>query len=427
MDPSNSPTRTATLFTPGFVLLCFATLMFYVSYQVLIPTLPPYVLQMGGGEYHVGLVMSAFPLASVLMRPFAGQWIDAGYKKVLLVCGALVYLSASILYMVTPFLNGLVAVRFLHGLGMGLYSTAASSLTADSAPPSRRGEALGYFMLATSMAMAIGPALGVYVTDHLSYVALFALSAALSLGALLCALPVKQPGRAGGPRVGDADGSDAASGHAIRQSLSSRLKCLVGLEAMFPSVVIFLGSATWGSIASFLALFAESRGIHNSGVFFSAFAVAMFATRLFAGRISDRLGRAHVIIPSFVAVCIGMLLLAAAKSVREVVVSAVFYGMGFSTMQPMITAFTVDHVAPHRRGAAIGTLLAMYDMGTALGGILAGRIAAIASIDAVFWPMAGVAACGLLVFVAGHKRYSARNACGQPGGGTESGKVTEAV
>ena len=171
----------------------------------------------------------------------------------------------------------------MHGLGMWIYSTAASSLTADSAPPSRRGEALGYFMLATSMAMAIAPALGVYVTDHLSYVALFALSAALSLGALLCALPVKQPGRAGGPRVGDADGSDAASGHAIRQSLSSRLKCLVGLEAMFPSVEIFLGSATWGSIASFLALFAESRGIHNSGVFFSAFAVAMFATRLFAG------------------------------------------------------------------------------------------------------------------------------------------------
>lgn len=378
-------------------------MLFYISYHVLIPTLPPYVLRMGGSEYDAGLVMSAFPLASVLMRPAAGQWVDRGHKKVLLVGGALIYFTAAILYMVTPFLKGLVAVRFLHGLGMGMYSTAASSLTADAAPPERRGEALGYFMLATSMAMAIGPAAGLYVSNSFSYVALFSVSATLALTALACALMVKPPAW-----LAPSSQECAAEGGGP-SSAGARLRALVGVEALFPAAVLFLGAATYGSIASFLALYAESRGVHNSGMFFTSFALAMFTTRIFSGRLSDRFGRARVITPSFAMLCIGLALLAMARSAAAMVAAAAFYGVGFSTMQPMITAFTVDHVGAGRRGAAIGTLLAMYDMGVALGGIVGGRIAGVSSLSGMYWAMAAVGVLGMVIFGAGHAGFSANS------------------
>lgn len=396
LEMSTAKSRGERLFTLDFALIWLAMLLFYTSYNALIPTLPPYVLRIGGTEADVGVVMGVLPLASVLMRLVSGQWIDRGHKKTLLAGGAIVFFVASILYMAIPFLKGLVAVRLLHGLGLGMYSTAASSLTADAAPPARRGEALGYLMLATSMSMAIGPAAGLYVVNAFSYTALFWMSAALALTVLACVTMVRTPAQ--------------QAQQARQEPGATSLSAFIGTEALFPAVVLFLGSATYGSIASFVALYAESRGVHNSGAFFTAFAVSMFVTRVFSGRLSDRFGRAHVIIPSFAMICIGMALLATAKSTAALVAAAAFYGMGYSTMQPMITAYTVDNVSAGRRGVAIGTLLAMYDMGIAMGGIVSGRIASAAPLAAIYWTMAAVGGLGMLVFAAGQARFTARSA-----------------
>jgi len=55
--------------------------------------------------------------------------------------------------------TSLLLLRVLHGIGWGAATTAASTLIADIAPPSRRGEAMGIFGMASNVAMAIGPAL----------------------------------------------------------------------------------------------------------------------------------------------------------------------------------------------------------------------------------------------------------------------------
>lgn len=373
-----------------------------MSFHLLLPTLPVYVLGLGGTEGDVGLVMSAFAMASVFMRPFAGQWVDRGHKKDLMLAGAVVYVTSAILYYLVPHVKGLVAVRFLHGLGIGMYSTAASSLISDAAPRKRRGEALGYFLLATSLAMAIGPAVGILIVERLSYFALFASSAILAAIVFICTLAVSVSARPSAILNGATRPRRVGGWH---RKLATGVGSLISLEAAFPAIALAFGSATYGSVASFLAVYARSRGITRSGVFFTAFALSMFATRTIAGKISDRRGRAAVIVPGLIAICVGMGILATATSISEFVLAAIVYGVGFSVMQPTVTALMVEHVRPERRGAAMGTLLAMYDVGMASGGILAGKIAERLSLPAIYWSMSFVGACGLIFFLSGYKRY----------------------
>jgi MFS family permease len=419
-----------TLFTRNFILTCFSTLLFYMSFHVLLPTLPMYVLGLGGTEGDVGLVMSAFAMTSVFMRPVAGRWVDRGAKKGLMLAGAVVYVTSGILYGVVSHVTGLVAVRLLHGLGMGMYSTAASSLVSESVPRHRRGEGLGYFLLATSLAMAVGPVVGVAITEAMSYSALFGASALLAGIVVICVLFIAAPPAQslGSPttsafttrrqdrRPGPTEGGAFSEGNGARR-MSPRppwwrkalagLVSFFGLEALFPSITLCFGSATYGSIASFVAVYAGWRGVRNSGVFFTVFALSMFVTRTFAGKISDRHGRASVIAPGLAAISLGMATLASSRSLSSFALAAVIYGMGFSVMQPTVTALTVDHVPAGRRGAALGTLMGMYDVGIALGGVAAGRIAERLPLDAVYWCMSGVGACGLIFFVCGYRRYCA--------------------
>lgn len=411
-----------TLFTLNFTFAWLATFLFYISSHLLLPTLPMYVLGLGGTEGDVGLVMSAFAMASVFMRLFAGQWVDRGGKKSLMLAGALVYVASAALYVVVAQVKGLVAVRFLHGLGIGMYSTAASSLISDSVPHHRRGEGLGYFMLATSLAMAVGPVVGVGMVERLSYRALFVASGVLAGIVVICTLLIAIPpaeatgvpfqrARGGWPgKRGYEEGACAGCPDRSRRRGAGRevfasIASLFGLEALFPSVTLGLGSATYGSIASFLAVYASSRGIRNPGVFFTTFALSMFATRTFAGKISDRHGRASVIAPGLAAIALGMATLAGATTLASFVLAAVIYGIGFSVMQPTITALTVDYVPPGRRGTALGTLLAMYDVGVALGGVVAGWVAERLPLHAVYWCMSGVGVLGLIIFLGGYRRY----------------------
>lgn len=432
-----------TIFTRNFVLAWLATFLFYISSHLLLPTLPMYVLGLGGTEGDVGLVMSTFAMASVFMRLFAGQWVDRGGKKSLMVAGALVYVVSAGLYAVVAEVKWLAAVRFLHGLGIGMYSTAASSLISDSVPYRRRGEGLGYFMLATSLAMAVGPVAGAGIVEGLSYKALFATSGVLAGIVVICTLSLTIP---------SAEATAGLFPHAIRGAIRGRSrKCghggvcadapngfrklgnhrqtlahiasFFGVEALFPSVTLGLGSATYGSIASFVAVYANSRGIRNPGAFFTVFALSMFATRTFAGRVSDRHGRASVIAPGLAAIALGMAVLAGATSLASLVLAAAIYGVGFSVMQPTVTALTVDHVPAERRGTALGTLLAMYDVGVALGGVAAGWIAERLPLHAVYWCMSGVGILGLVFFLSGYRRYCTTRLSGTAAEGGITGEA----
>ena len=345
--------KNETLLTRNFVLTSFSTVAIFTSFYFLLVTLPIYILQLGGTKSQMGLVIGVFTISSVVLRPFMGREVDKRGRKNMLLAGSLVVLISMLLYNHVTSVTALLLLRVFHGFGWGAATTAASTLIADIAPPSRRGEAMGIFGISANAAMAVGPALSfwlLYASGVPDFPRLFMISAFIALLSLLLVLPITETG-------------------AVHPKTS-----LFSKEALFPSALMFSVTFTYGSIVSFVSLFAQEKGLGNPGIFFTVFAISLIFIRAFAGKLSDIKGRKAVIVPGMLILVLGLFVLSMTNSFLLFVVAAFLYGVGFGLVQPAITAFLVDRVSDRTRGAAMGTFTAAFDLGIGAGTILLGVV-----------------------------------------------------
>jgi len=339
-----------TLFSRNFVLTSLSTFTLFTSFYFLLITLPIYIEKIGGTESEIGLILGVFTISAVLLRPFIGKEVDRRGRKIILISGIVIFFISMLLYNYTRNVTSLLLLRVLHGIGWGAATTAATTLIADIAPPKRRGEAMGVFGMASNVAMAIGPALSMILLQKYDFPILFSMSAGISLLSLLLVLPI----------------SETMVVHP-RTPLFSR-------EALFPSALMFMISLTYGSIVSFLSLFAQKQGIPNPGIFFTVFAVTLILVRALAGKLSDIKGRKFVIVPGMVLIAAGLGVLSTASALNSFLVAALLYGIGFGLVHPSLMALLVDMVGDEGRGAAMGTFTAAFDLGIGAGSILLGLV-----------------------------------------------------
>lgn len=339
------------LFTRNFVLTSLSTLAIFTSFYFLLVTLPIYILdELGGSKSEIGLIIGVFTISAVLLRPFIGREMDRRGRKNMLVAGSLVFLLSTLLYNYTTSVALLLLLRVLHGIGWGAATTATSTLIADIAPPRRRGEAMGIFGMSANVAMAVAPALSILLLNASDFPTLFGVSAAIALVSLLLVLP-------------------------ISETMVARPKALLfSKEAFFPSAMMFTISLSYGSIVSFLPLFAQEKGVANPGIFFSVFAVTLIVVRALSGRLSDIKGRRFVIIPGMVLITLGLWVLSQADSLMFFLAAALIYGLGFGSVHPTLIALLVDRVGERGLGAAMGTFTAAFDLGIGAGSILLGVV-----------------------------------------------------
>ena len=381
------PQATGKLFTADFVLLCVGSIFFYFSFHMLLPTLPTYILKLGGDERQVGLIIGAFATSALLCRLPIGWLLDrSGATKGLIVAGTLLFLASSILYGFARTVLAVLAIRFLHGAGMGAYNTASSTLAAHITPVRRRGEGLGIFGMASNLSMAVGPAAGVAILGANSYSLLFGASAAAALIGVALALPLRNH-----------SSFESHATHRRRGAFYSR-------EALFPSAVIFLACLTYGVMVSFLPLFAIERELGNAGLFFLPFAVSVAAARAPAGRLSDRYGRAALIAPGMALVAGAMALLSHTHALCTLMTAAVIYGVGFACAHSPLMALAVDRTPPNERGIAMGTFTAAWELGIAGGSVFSGYLLAATSFETMFLAAAAAAVLGGVVFTIGNVR-----------------------
>lgn len=161
------------LWTKEFVALILANLCMFLGFQMLIPTLPVYVKEIGGTSSNIGFVVGMFTVAALFVRPLTGNALQKFSKKIILMIGTAICLLAmgSYLFASTVFL--LLAVRILHGAGFGITTTTYGTVVSDLIPQARRGEGMGYFGLSGTIAMALGPLIGLWLMQTYNFTILF--------------------------------------------------------------------------------------------------------------------------------------------------------------------------------------------------------------------------------------------------------------
>ena len=347
---------------------------------LLFAVLPVFVVEeLNGADSQVGLIMGAFAVSALLVRPMTGRLVDQRSRKTILSIGALIYCLAPVLYTQAETVPVMLGLRFFHGLGIAAYTTAASVIVADITPPSRRGEGMGYYGMSLNLAMTVGPALGVMLIGHIGYDQLFWLCAMLALGSLVLSQLVQEPSRTSSPHQPGA-----------------QPRLWISRTALFPGFIAFCMTVTFGAVISFLPLFVKASNLGNPGIYFSVYSIAVVVSRPFAGRLSDRFGRAAVIIPGMVCLTVAMITLAFASSLAGMLTAAVLQGLGFGVVQPSLMALAVDRSGPHERGLVLATLMGAFDVGVGLSSIILGAVLEYTNFAVMFLCAGGVALCGAI-------------------------------
>jgi MFS family permease len=349
-ESHTTPGPAAPLLTRAFLLICLATGCFYLSFYLILPVMPLYVADLGGTSTQIGLIIGLFALVAMIMRPPAGWLIDTKGSRSVLLVGMAIFLLASLGYLLTPSVRSILALRLFHGLGMGLFPTAATVVIAELSPPARRVEAMGWFGIANSIAYILGPAGGLAVVGRTGYAALFLLAAGVAALGLVCIWLLPLPVRKASP-----------------PARLPRLADIFSRAALLPSAILLFLYLPYGSLISFIPIVATQRGLTNPGLFFTVYAAAMLLVRSKAGEISDRHGRAAVILPGMVIAAVSLVVLALAPGPAGILAGGAIFGIAFGMAQPTLMALVVDRVSPAEWGKAMGTFFVAWELGVAAG------------------------------------------------------------
>lgn len=363
-------------------LLFGSLLAFFFAFGMLLPTLPLYIVDLGGGPVEIGIVVGVFSLGVLVVRPFVGRAVDTRGRRPLLVLGSVVAAVMAPLYLWLTAFAWMAAVRIVHGIGLSAFTGASNTLAADLAPPERRTEILGYMSTASVVAFALGPLLGIAIAERWGYEALFLTIGAFSLAAAGCGARLHRSPRR-------EPGSSTYRAVILRRSV------------LVPTATLLLVTTAHGGAFAFMPILLEERLAFNFGLYFLVFSVASLGVRLIAGRLARRLGDGPLVWGGLVLYAAGLGLLPFVRGAVTMSLSAVLLGVGFSTYWPASNAMIANVSSDRTRGMVYSVFLGAFDLGMSLGGLVAGPVVAAVGIPALLGGLAAVPIAAAAVFVAG--------------------------
>ena len=166
---------------------------------------------------------------------------------------------------------------------------------------------------------------------------------------------------------------------------------MIAPEAVRPGLAVGLASVGYATVAAFIVLMLEERGIGHGATVFAAFAAMIVVARLIAGGLPDRFGPTRVAIGAVLVEAAGLVAMALAGSLPVALLGGMAMGAAFSLLNPSLMVIAVGRVSETARGAAMGTYTAFFDAGVGLGAPLAGLAAALTGYRGAFLLAAAIA------------------------------------
>jgi MFS family permease len=186
-------------------------------------------------------------------------------------------------------------------------------------------------------------------------------------------------------------------------------------RALPAAATVIAVNVGYSSIYAFLPLYAIASGLDgNLGWFYALFSICIIVGRLGLSRVSDRIGRARVIVPAIAATVLSYVALALPLRPATLAAGAILLGAGVALFYPTLLALLVDRTPESERGSAIGTLSGSFDLGAVIGSLLVGLTVERFSYAAGFRMAAAGALLGLVLFVLAERRANGRSVLPRP-------------
>mgnify|MGYP001432774115 FL=1 len=395
MDMTSTAHR--ALFTRDYFLAFTVLLASYIVFISLMTFMALYAAErFQANDTAAGFAASSFVLGAGLVRLVIGKYLDFIGRKRTLIIALTIFVVCSLLYPLIDHYALLIITRLVQGTMFGIISTAVTSAVIDIIPPSRRSEGLGYYALAATFGMAIGPVAAVEIHAIASADWVFHFTAACAAVSLLAVLPMRIQ-----------EHTPDAEEYAQRWRL--RGSDLVDPKVLPVAVVAFLSAIGYALITTFLPPFLVGRGMTEAtSLFFVIFALAMFGVRLFAGRVHDRRGENAVIPWALLSFALSLTLIAVADTTWVILLAAVLGGIGQGGAVPSLQSVGIGRTTPERIPIATSTHYLALDAGIAVGPVALGFMIQLAGYSGLYLAGAAVLLGSILVYWLTHGRYAAQ-------------------
>ena len=383
------------LWNANYIKVMTTNFLLYFAFYLLTPLLPLYLSEtFGATKDTIGIVLSGYTVAALIVRPFCGYVVDSfSRKKVLMLClsGFAVFFAG---YIAAGTILKFAICRTLHGGPFGAVTVANSTCAIDVLPSSRRNEGIGLYGLSNNFAMAIAPSIGIYLHNMVdSYMILFWIAFVVAISAVLIAWTIRLPEK-----------------DIIRNKEKLSLDRFFLTRAWLLAINIAMFGFCWGVLSNYLAIYSKEvlSITGGTGTYFALLSMGLFSSRLQGRKALSQGKLTQNAAEGMLISLVGFTLFVAIPHPVAYYLSAILIGLGNGHLYPAFLNMFV-HVARHdQRGTANSSILTGWDLGFGIGCLLGGIVAEHFGYTATFWMVAAENAVSVILFFLASRQFFER-------------------
>jgi len=310
----------------------------------------------------LGYIGTATALTYAFAPMLVGHLADRVNQSRLFAIAIIINFATTFTLAFSRSVSDIIVLRAFAGIGLAFFWPITEVLVLQLAPRKRRVREIGLYSVAWGSAFLIGPLLGGVIIQNFGFFELFVTSSVLILAALIGAVIV----------------ASFRQGRTERKVIhvAEQLHVMRQLLPWYAMIVCY--GIVFNTITAIFPGYANSIGISAVliGVLFAGFGI----TRIIGYATSEhyfQFGEKRAIILASFLICVASVTIALVPTFYSFLIAIVILGGCFAIIYPLSISLISRHFPDAQAGAAVGSYESVYGIGSVIGPVLAGSLAAI--------------------------------------------------
>lgn len=361
------------IYSKDIILILAASFFYFASPMTVTPLIVGFSESLGAGAFLMGIIGGLMNLCSLFCRPFVGNLADKISKyKLSFIGGGLMVLAC--LGYVFAFNPMIVAVsRIVNGVGFACCSVCMSTWMSNMLPKEKIGSGMGIYGMMNALAMAMAPALGIFLYRSFGYRVAFISALVISLMMVFVVQFVHDKGN---------------PSESIEKNIGAKQKWSIVDKNVLPvAFIIMLFAIPYCATQSFLVSYVSMKNLSVSvGMFFPLYALVLLILRFMMKGLFDKLPFKTFILTSSLSSFMGLFFLSVMNNDFFMFLAALFMAGGYGIMSSVCQSTAILLAGKNKRGLANSTYYIGLDLGMTLGPVIGGVLYGNFGIS-LFYPM----------------------------------------